>query len=251
MKSLRRLLPFTFLLACAFSCGHETAFAQEPTARQSPPDRGAEVSAPAPTSPTAEAVGAGAQDLARQANGGGAPLTAGRKMRRALRSAFLSPEGYARTAFSAAVTEATEEDLPHKDAGDRVADGLSRFAIKFSTRATRTFFGSGVYPVLFRQDPRYEPSRSKNVGGRALHAVSRVFVTRGDGGGLQPNYSSFAGSLSASALANLWERSTPGRDRVGADATLRRFGTSFASDALNNLVFREFWPDIRRLILRR
>ena len=171
-------------------------------------------------------------------------------MRAAAKRAFLSPAGYASAAFTAAITEATERDLPHKSTEDRLADGLSRFAIKFSTRATRTLLGSGVYPVLFKQDPRYERSRSKNVGRRALHAMSRVVVARGDDGRLQPNYSRWAGSLSASALSNLWEQSTPGHDRIGIDATFRRFGQSFITDAWQTAVFSEFLPDIIRIFKR-
>ena len=179
------------------------------------------------------------------------PLTSGQKMRRAFKKAFISPEGYARTAISATITEWGEDDLPHKDTEDRVADGLSRFAIKFGTRATRTVFGSGIYPVLFKQDPRYERSEKKNIGARALHAVSRVFVTRGDNGKLQPNYSRWAGSLTSSALSNIWEQSTPGHDRIGVDATFRRFGTNFISDAWQTVVFSEFLPDIIRIFKRK
>jgi hypothetical protein len=178
------------------------------------------------------------------------PLSSDAKMKRAFRNAFLNPEGYARSAIAAAITEWGEDDLPHKTTEDRVADGLSRFAIKFSTRATRTLLGSGVYASLFKQDPRYERSKSKNVGRRALHAMSRVFVTRGDNGRLQPNYSRWAGSLSASALSNLWQQSTPGHDRIGVDATFRRFGTSFITDAWQTAVFAEFLPDILKIFKR-
>jgi len=178
------------------------------------------------------------------------PLTPEGKMKRAFRRAFLSPEGHFRSAVAAAITEWGEEDLPHKTTEDRLADGLTRFAIKSATRATRTLLGSGVYPVLFKQDPRYERSRSKNVGRRALHAMSRVFVTRGDNGRLQPNYSRWAGSLSASAISNLWEQSTPGHDRIGVDATFRRFGTSFITDAWQTAVFSEFFPDLLKIFKR-
>ncbi len=179
------------------------------------------------------------------------PMTSEQKMRRAFKKAFLSPEGYARSAFGAALTEWGEDDLPHKDTEDRVADGLSRFAIKFGTRATRTMFGSGIYPILFKQDPRYERSEKKNIGARTLHAISRVFVTRGDNGKLQPNYSRWAGSLTSSALSNIWEQSTPGHDRIGVDATFRRFGTSFITDAWQTVVFNEFLPDLFRVFKRK
>ncbi|MDX6271035.1 MAG: hypothetical protein QOD28_2258 [Acidobacteriota bacterium] len=173
------------------------------------------------------------------------PLTSEQKMRRAFKSAFLSPQAYALPLVSAIITEAGEDDLPHKDTDDRVADGLSRFAIKFGRRATNNLLGGGVYASLFKQDPRYErAAEGKGFGARVAHAASRVFVTRGDNGKHQPNYSRFAGQLSSSALSNLWEQSTPGHDRIGTDATFRRFGTSFITGAIFN-VLKEFLPDIK------
>jgi hypothetical protein len=172
------------------------------------------------------------------------PLTSSQKMRRAFKGAFLSPQAYALPFVSAVITEWGEDDLPHKDTDDRVADGLSRFAIKFGRRSTSVLLTNGVYASAFRQDPRYERADpSKGFAARALHAASRVFITRGDNGRHQPNYSRFAGQLSASALSNLWEQSTPGHDRIGADATFRRFGMSFVSGAVFNVI-REFLPSI-------
>ncbi|HEV2800458.1 MAG TPA: hypothetical protein VGW12_08175 [Pyrinomonadaceae bacterium] len=165
------------------------------------------------------------------------PLTPSQKMRRAFKGAFLSPAGYGITLVSSAITEAGEDDLPHKDTDDRVADALSRFAIRFGRRATYNLLGNGVYAVAFKQDTRYERApEGSGFGKRIAHAVSRVFVTRGDNGKLQPNYSRFAGQLSASALSNLWEQSTPGHDRIGTDATFNRFGRSFLTGALFNVV---------------
>ncbi len=178
------------------------------------------------------------------------PLTGEEKMRRAAKNAFLSPGGYARVAFSSVMTQWNEDTQPQKSTEDEVADGASRFAINFGRRATRTLLGSGVFSILFRQDPRYERAEDgTGAGKRAAHAVSRVFVTRGDGGGHQPNISSWAGSLSSSALSNLWERSTPRHDRIGTDATFKRFANSFLNDSINNVV-REFWPDIKKIFKR-
>lgn len=180
-----------------------------------------------------------------------APLTGGEKMNRAFKSAFLSPAPYLTTGVSAAITEATEDDLPHKDTEDRVADFGSRWAIRFTTRTTQTLLASGVFPILFKQDPRYYPSGRKNVFKRALYAASRVFVIKDDDGNLEPNYSRWAGAFAASGIANIYEQSTPGRDRIGADATLRRFGSSFTSGMINNIIFREFLPDLVRIIKRK
>jgi hypothetical protein len=171
------------------------------------------------------------------------PLTSGQKMRRAFKSAFLSPQGYALSAFRAVLTQAGEDELPDKDFEDEFGDWAARFARNVANRSTRTIFASGVYPVLFKQDPRYERAPKKGFLRRTGHAVSRVFVTRGDDGDLEPNYSRFAGVVTAAGLSNIWERSTPGHDRVGGDATVRRIARSFPNDMLFNVV-REFLPDI-------
>jgi len=177
------------------------------------------------------------------------PLTSSQKMKRAFKSAFLSPRAFILPGVNAIITEVGEDDLPHKDTDDRVADGLSRFAINFGTRSASVLLGNGIYASLFKQDPRYYRSESKNTAARALYAASRVFVRRGDNGKQQPNYSRFAGQLSASALSNLWQQSTPGHDRIGTDATFRRFGYSFASGAIVNVI-TEFLPDIKKIFGR-
>ena len=172
-----------------------------------------------------------------------APLTPGGKIERALRGAFLSPVPYATAAFNAGVTQIGEDYPPQKGTDDKLADWGSRTARVFATGTAYRIFGNGLYPALFKQDPRYEPARSRKFGKRLGHAVSRLFVTRDDDWNLEPNYSRFAGAATSSALANVWERSTARHDRLGADATLRRFGMSFLSGAVGNII-REFAPDI-------
>jgi hypothetical protein len=168
-----------------------------------------------------------------------APLTGERKIKRAFRGAFLSPVPYAVAAFNAGITQLGEDYPPHKETDDKLADWGSRTARVFATGTTYRLFGNGFYPALFKQDPRYERSKSRKVGSRLGHAVGRLFVTRDDDGNLEPNYSRFAGAATSSALANVWERSTPKHDRIGADTTLRRFGGTFISGAIGNII-REF-----------
>jgi hypothetical protein len=175
-----------------------------------------------------------------------APLTADEKLRRAFKAAFFSPRPYAFAAVGAAITESREQHQPQKNNSDRFADGLSRFAINFATGSTSTLLGSGVYPAVFKQDPRYYPSNKQGFGARAAYAASRVFVTRGDNGESQPNYSWLGGSLTADALANIWERNTPGHTRIGVRPTFTRFGTGVGLQVMSNIVFKEFWPDIMK-----
>jgi hypothetical protein len=172
-----------------------------------------------------------------------APLTGEQKIKRSFRGAFLSPAPYAIAAFNAGITQIGEDRLPHKETGDELADWGSRTARVFATGTTYRLFGNGFYPALFKQDPRYERSKSKKFGRRLGHAVSRLFVTRDDDWNLEPNYSRFAGAATSSALANVWERSSSNRDRIGGDATLKRFGMTFVSGAIGN-IFREFAGDL-------
>jgi hypothetical protein len=216
-KSLLKLSLLVVFLAFAVS-GRVAVFAQSPTPQATP-------------SPT--------------------PLTAGGKMEFAARGAFLNPFTYVSTGLGATITEVRERRQPQKDTDDRIADGLSRFAINFGTGTASTLLGSGVYPVIFKQDPRYFPSNKKGFGPRAAYAMSRVFVTRGDNGRDQPNYSRLAGNFSASALANIWERDTPGANRIGMRPTLKRFGTSIASNMISNIIFKEFWPDIKSVLKKK
>ena len=179
------------------------------------------------------------------------PLTAGEKVEGAARAAFLNPATYAFTGLGAAVTEIRERSQPQKDTNDRIADGFSRFAISFATGTSNTMLGSGVFPALFKQDPRYFPSNKKGFGPRAAYAMSRVFVTRGDNGRNQPNVSRLAGNFSAAALANIWERDTPGANRIGMRPTINRFGTSVISGMVTNIILKEFWPDIMEILKKK
>jgi len=175
---------------------------------------------------------------------------AAKKLIYGLRESFLSWQGFATTGLGAAFTEAREKNQPQKTTADRAADGLSRYAIDFATRITKTFFGNGVYPVIFKQSPCYKPSRLPDVPSRALYAVIRVFVTETDSGSLTVNVSRLAGDLTASALANVYEKNTPGFTRIGVAPTFTRFGTMIASDALS-LVAKEFTPEIKKLFGRK
>src|SRR5215204_419935 len=99
------------------------------------------------------------------------PLTGEQKVKRSLRGAFLEPSSYAIAAFNAGIRQIGEDRLSHKDTEDELADWGSTTARVFATRTTYHFFGNGVYPALFKQDPRYERSPNKGVGRRVAHAV--------------------------------------------------------------------------------
>ncbi len=248
LKSWRKSAIVVLFVVIAYTCARSPGCAQTIVmARTSPAGNGKQrACAAAPASLLLLKQGAANSSNTGQAGMTPATLTAAEKMRRAFKVAFLSPGGYAFAGITAAITEAHERRQPQKSTDDRVADGFSRFAINFGTLSADTLLGDGLYAVLLKQDPRYRPSGKHGFGPRALYAASRVFVAYGDDGRKLPNYSRLGGSLSASALANIWERSTPGHDRIGVGPTFRRFGTDVGFTMLQNILLREFWPDIKR-----
>lgn len=179
------------------------------------------------------------------------PLTVNEKIKLGLSRAFLSYESYLWPLLGAYLTEHNNVKAPGKTASDRYADGASRYASSFATRTTATVFASGIYPALFKQEPRYLPSERKGVFPRVLYAASRTFITQGDNGHTQINYSRLAGNFTSAALANIYERDTvEERDdtgrvvsfhrRSGVGPTFRRFGVSLPLGMAVNIVFDEF-----------
>jgi hypothetical protein len=178
-------------------------------------------------------------------------LSARQKFKYGLRQAFFTPGAYLGPAFGAYLTERAEVKAPGKTSGDKFADGLSRFAISFATNSTAQMLGYGVYPVIFKQDPRYKPSQRHGFGARALYAAGRTVLRQGDNDNTQINFSGLAGNLTSAGLANIYERDrVSARDargrvlslnrHVGVGPTLISFGISEALEAVSHIALDEF-----------
>jgi hypothetical protein len=117
------------------------------------------------------------------------------------------------------------------------------YRVALIQKESSAFLGKYLYPSLLKQDPRYYPSTSDSVMGRASYAVSRIFVTRDDSGKRRLNTSYFLGVLTSVAIATAyrpyWSRST--------SAVFNNFGTTIGSDAGIN-VLHEFGPGIRQMV---
>jgi hypothetical protein len=117
-----------------------------------------------------------------------------------------------------------------------------RYGATLADTETRTFFGQFLFPVMFKQDPRYFSSQKKGLVPRAWYAGTRVLITRRDGDGNTVNTSEFAAVMATAAVQNAYY---PRRDK-GFTETMNRFVGGLGSDATSNLL-REFWPDIKRV----
>lgn len=142
--------------------------------------------------------------------------------------------------FAGAGLRAGYNTALNRSYGNGFAGYRKNFAVAITQRETTVFLGRYLFPTLLDQDPRYHPSRSANLLGRAGYAATRVFITKDDSGKRVVNSSYLLGALASSAISRSYR---PMRDRT-VGSTLSDFGSDVASDAGLNLV-REFWPSIR------
>ncbi|GAA3752382.1 hypothetical protein GCM10022270_08860 [Terriglobus aquaticus] len=115
--------------------------------------------------------------------------------------------------------------------GQGAAGYGSRFGANVGNVVTGTFLGGAILPTIFRQDPRYFYRGTGSTRSRLWYAVSRAFVTRGDNGHQQVNFSGMLGDLGSGAISNLY---AVGKDRQGASLTLENGFLAIAGDCVNN-----------------
>jgi hypothetical protein len=110
-----------------------------------------------------------------------------------------------------------------------------RYGANFGDLFMGRMIGAAVLPSILHQDPRYFYQRTGSFSSRAWHALASAFVTRGDNGRAQFNYSHIFGNLAAGAISNLYR---PDSDR-GVVLTINNALLHTAANATGNLV-REF-----------
>jgi len=125
------------------------------------------------------------------------PLTSRMKFHLAYKS-LSNPVFFARAAAWAGVQQAA--DVPSqwqqgaKGYGKRLGAGLA-------DATTEGLIGNAILPSLLHQDPRYFYQGSGTKKSRALHAILAAFICKGDNGKMQPNYSTWGGSLISSSIS--------------------------------------------------
>jgi len=127
--------------------------------------------------------------------------------------------------------------------------GLAGYGRYFGTSLADFVIGDymtdAIYPVLLHQDPRYFQRGTGSVGSRLVYAVSWEFITRGDNGQRQFNYSEWLGNATAVAISNSYYV-----DNRDAKDNIVKLTSQIGVDAASNIL-KEFWPDIQRKMHRR
>jgi hypothetical protein len=110
-----------------------------------------------------------------------------------------------------------------------------RFGASYADGAIARFTGGAVYASLLHQDPRYFYKGHGSTASRLWYAIRSAFVTRGDNGRPQPNYSELLGDFTAAGASNLY---LSPHDR-SARITIQNGLVVVAGDAIENIM-REF-----------
>lgn len=166
------------------------------------------------------------------------PLTAGQKFKVVARGAF-DPIQFVWYGALSGISQA-ENSEPGYGQG---AEGYGkRYGAALADGVIENFMVGAVLPSLLRQDPRFFQSGRGGFGHRTMYAVSRIFITRGDSGHSQFNFSEIIGSAMAASISTYSYH--PREDRnIGNTASV--WGSQVGYDTLT-FTIKEFWPDIRR-----
>jgi len=124
----------------------------------------------------------------------------------------------------------------HKGFGQGAQGYAKRYGASFVDYGTRLLIEKAVTTTIFKQDPRYFYKGTGTSGSRALYAISRTFVCRGDNKQDQFCYSSFISRFATGFITNYYY---PAADRDKAGVVLRNSTIGIGFDALGSL-FQEF-----------
>ena len=154
------------------------------------------------------------------------PLTPKLKFKLATKALF-DPVTVIGVAGFAAINQAAN----NPNYGQGAKGYAERFGAGYADGAIDIMVGGAILPSLLHQDPRYFYQGTGTTKSRVLHAVSSPFITRGDNGQRQPNYSTLGGDLTTAALANAYY---PASNR-GVGLFLGNFFIATGQRALANL----------------
>jgi hypothetical protein len=162
-----------------------------------------------------------------------APMTTGLKFRLALRVA-RDPFTLTGVAFLAGIGQAAH----NPDYVEGAKGYAERLGASYANNFTDIMLEGAVLPSLFHQDPRYFYKGTGSDKSRVAHVFRSLFVTKGDNGNWQPNYSMLGGAAASAGLQNLYY---PPANR-GAGSIAQTFGTTMAIHTavrmLDEFVFR-------------
>jgi hypothetical protein len=137
-----------------------------------------------------------------------APLTAAEKLQLGWKI-IVDPEVLIGTAATAGIEQARNS---YHEFGQGMEGYGKRLGAAYADQVSGVFIGRIVTQTVFHQDPRYFFKSDGSFGARLLYAIGTAFVTKGDNGRWQPDYSDVIGGLAAGEISTLYY---PASSRTG------------------------------------
>jgi hypothetical protein len=157
-------------------------------------------------------------------------------------SSTVGPQHLAVGVFSSAL--GTALDRP-KEYGPHWGGFADRFGIGMSGTVTGNAIEASA-GLMLREDPRYFRVPERRFKNRIGNVAQLTFTARDYNGRFGPAYARYAAIVGSNFLSNTWRE----HSEANAQDALLRTSEGFAGRMASN-AFSEFWPDIKKLILRK
>jgi len=169
------------------------------------------------------------------------PLTVRQKFKVASEDAF-DPGTFALAGIFAGEAQLNNSN---KSFGQGAAGFAQYYGTAYADFAIGDFMTEAVFPSLLHQDPRYFRKGTGSGWSRLGYAMSQIFITHGDSGRTQFNYSEIVGNSVAVAISNAYYKD----NRTAGDG-VSALGVQLGVDMGAN-VLKEFWPELERKLHRK
>ncbi|MGA3027353.1 MAG: hypothetical protein ABSF98_21560 [Bryobacteraceae bacterium] len=170
-----------------------------------------------------------------------APINTHQKFMIAVKDSFDWPVYFVSGAFAALY----QIENQNPSFGQGMKGYAHRYITSYGDQAIGNMMTEAIVPTLLHEDPRYFPMWGGGKWRRIWWAGTRVMVDRSDNGGTRFNFSEWLGNGAAAAIGNVYYPQSR-----GFGPTWQRTYTQVATDAFSNEL-KEFWPDIKRRLVKR
>jgi hypothetical protein len=119
-----------------------------------------------------------------------------------------------------------------------------RYGAAYGDTAIGRMVGSAILPSLLHQDPRYFYRGTGSVPSRTYYAVKSVFITRGDNGKREFNYSQVLGDFADSGFANFYRTNHDRSAGLTVRNTFIIFGTNAAGNVIREFLLHHMTPNL-------
>lgn len=163
------------------------------------------------------------------------PLKPNEKFHLMLKS-MTDPFAFIAAGLQAGISQAENQFPAYGQGGEGYA---KRYGAAFTDSATSNFFSNFVYPVIFKEDPRYFRLGEGTIKRRIGYALEQEVVAHKDTGGRTFHFANVLGAFTSGGISNAYY---PPEDR-GFGLTMSRSAIALGYGSLGNLLL-EFWPDV-------